>query len=698
MGGRCPEPAEVVRGGDDAAPEQVVPDAVDHDPGRQRVVGVGEVVGERAAAALRAFVAASAQHLEEAARYGRCRPRRVAALEQRVVGGVRLDQAGHARRGRGIEAVRAHLLHQLLEVFERVELVGEQPVADARVQEERVPVAARAAVPAVDGCRHASAHLLGELSAVCGCWVRGAQRSCHAVRVEPRAGRRSGLRLHADLTKAEEAVFGSAGLHRRVLAGRQLDVRALALPVAEVDALPAPAVVVEVDAFEGEAAARVVLHDEPEVGRLSQHQGPRRLLFADVEAVRVQDAAVPARVEVRVGARGVDALQDPVAFGGDGEGAGGSGAVAQAVAVEVPAFGVGRPDAEVAWRGRRRGHREARGGQQVTQRCCERRPDEPAARAAPRRAVQLAQQPRGVVLFEVVACRVLQQRGEPRLDVFTPGGGHLCLEAALEVADRRGACGLPLHGVGVVDARATRREHAVERVVVGLADRVELVVVAARAGDRLAEEGLAEHVDLVVDEPDLLLERLGRQVAVEDEAVVRGADHGLVDAARCVDARRLQQVARDVLSDQLVVGNVLVERADQVVAVLIRVGDRRVAFGAVGVRVAHDVHPVPSPAFAVGGGREQLVDDPLQRVVARVLLERAQRSRGRREPGERVVQAPEQHPTRGLRRALQAARALRCGDEAVDGVCGPVVCRRRFVRDDRLQTPPAATLRELRAP
>jgi len=223
--------------------------------------------------------------------------------------------------------------------------------------------------------------------------------------------------------------------------------------------------------------------------------------------------------------------------------------------------------------------------------------------------------------------------------VFTPGGGHLGLESALEVADRRGACGLPLHGVGVVDARATRREHAVQRVVVGLADRVELVVVAARAGDRLAEEGLAEHVDLVVDEPDLLLERLGRQVAVEDEAVVRGADHGLVDAARCVDARRLQQVARDVLADQLVVGHVLVERADQVVAILIRVGDRRVAFGAVGVRVAHDVHPVPRPALAVGGRSEQPVDLALERVGTRVLLERRQLRARRRQTGQHVAQA-----------------------------------------------------------
>ena len=42
-------------------------------------------------------------------------------------------------------------------------------------------------------------------------------------------------------------------------------------------------------------------------------------------------------------------------------------------------------------------------------------------------------------------------------------------------------------------------------VIVFVADRVELVIVAAGAGDRQAEERLAKDVDLVVDPVDLVL-------------------------------------------------------------------------------------------------------------------------------------------------------------------------------------------------
>ena len=52
--------------------------------------------------------------------------------------------------------------------------------------------------------------------------------------------------------------------------------------------------------------------------------------------------------------------------------------------------------------------------------------------------------------------------------------------------------------LGHVDRRATgtrRADDAKQRVVVALADRVELVIVAAGAGDGQAQERLAEDVD-----------------------------------------------------------------------------------------------------------------------------------------------------------------------------------------------------------
>ena len=122
-----------------------------------------------------------------------------------------------------------------------------------------------------------------------------------------------------------------------------------------------------------------------------------------------------------------------------------------------------------------------------------------------------------------------------------------------------------------VGARAV--EGAEQRVVVLLADRVELVVVAPGARDGQAHERLRHHVHLVVGPLDPVLPRIDRLVAVLDEPVVGGADDRLVGAALGVEPGRRQQIPGHVLPNQLVVGHVAVERADQVVAVAPREGD-----------------------------------------------------------------------------------------------------------------------------
>src|SRR5207302_8323079 len=57
-------------------------------------------------------------------------------------------------------------------------------------------------------------------------------------------------------------------------------------------------------------------------------------------------------------------------------------------------------------------------------------------------------------------------------------------------------------------ARVRAAEDADERVVVALADRVELVIVAASAGHRQAEDRLERHVHLLVGEVHLELARI----------------------------------------------------------------------------------------------------------------------------------------------------------------------------------------------
>ena len=118
---------------------------------------------------------------------------------------------------------------------------------------------------------------------------------------------------------------------------------------------------------------------------------------------------------------------------------------------------------------------------------------------------------------------------------------------------------------------AHRRPRAVhraeERVVVLLADRVELVVVAAGARHGQPKERLRRHVHLVVRPLDAILPGIDRLEAVLDEPEVGRTDHRLVGSAVRGEARVRQQVPGQVLADQLVVGDVVVEGADQVVAV-----------------------------------------------------------------------------------------------------------------------------------
>ena len=89
-------------------------------------------------------------------------------------------------------------------------------------------------------------------------------------------------------------------------------------------------------------------------------------------------------------------------------------------------------------------------------------------------------------------------------------------------------------------SRTGGSEDAVEGGEVGLADGVELMVVAAGAGDRESEEGLRDDVDLVVDVADLLIDRVDRLEAVLDHAEVAGAEGRLIELFRCIEARGLQ--------------------------------------------------------------------------------------------------------------------------------------------------------------
>ena len=216
-------------------------------------------------------------------------------------------------------------------------------------------------------------------------------------------------------------------------------------------------------------------------------------------------------------------------------------------------------------------------------------------------------------------------------------------------------------------------EDTVQRIVVLGRHGIELVIVAARARDRESEEALRHRVNAVVD--DVVL--VGETLAHGEEAERRQRRRAL----------RVRQFVRgDLLDDELVVRLVVVERADDVVAIRPRVGIA-VAVARIqqrdlprGVRVARGVEPVPAPAFAEMRRAQQAIHDVGEGVRRSVREKGAQLIRRRRQADEIESDAPQQSLAARRWRRLHALRFELREDESVHRRLHP---RRRFHRGKR---------------
>ncbi len=145
-------------------------------------------------------------------------------------------------------------------------------------------------------------------------------------------------------------------------------------------------------------------------------------------------------------------------------------------------------------------------------------------------------------------------------------------------------------------------EERVELVELLLGHRVELVVVADRAAEGEAEEDGREGFGTVDDVPDANL--------FGDRAPFAGRDVGPDEAGRhlLVEGGIGEQVAAELLDDELVEPFVRVEGVDDPFAVLVE-GPLVVEVQAVRVAVPGEVEPVPRPCARRSGGFEEAVDD-----------------------------------------------------------------------------------------
>src|SRR5438132_2111925 len=86
-----------------------------------------------------------------------------------------------------------------------------------------------------------------------------------------------------------------------------------------------------------------------------------------------------------------------------------------------------------------------------------------------------------------------------------------------------------------------------------------------------------------------------------------GAKHRFVKTILWMAPGLGKQVTGNVLDDELVVGDVSVERPDHVVTIDVGFRQVEVVFMSGCFRVAHQVEPMPAPAFPIMRGRQQAV-------------------------------------------------------------------------------------------
>ena len=150
-----------------------------------------------------------------------------------------------------------------------------------------------------------------------------------------------------------------------------------------------------------------------------------------------------------------------------------------------------------------------------------------------KRGRRLVVEPGGIAGRQQVAPAVLRARINRRRTVATSRSQRPV--ALLRTARRsRG------RSQRIVVAEPRRREERLERVKVGLADRVELVVVAARTADRQAQEDQARRLGDVVERvlpPQALVVQVDH---VGITAIEAGGDEGRRIAGRDLVAGELQ--------------------------------------------------------------------------------------------------------------------------------------------------------------
>src|SRR5262249_18289219 len=115
----------------------------------------------------------------------------------------------------------------------------------------------------------------------------------------------------------------------------------------------------------------------------------------------------------------------------------------------------------------------------------------------------------------------------------------------------------------------------------------------------LREKDFGEDVDLIIHSIGLFLTHIHWRLFTLAEPEEAGADYRLIRAIDRTTARFGQQVARELLDHELVVGKIGVEGADNIVAKTPGVVDVEIKLMPHGFGVADQIQPVAPPPLAI---------------------------------------------------------------------------------------------------
>ena len=134
------------------------------------------------------------------------------------------------------------------------------------------------------------------------------------------------------------------------------------------------------------------------------------------------------------------------------------------------------------------------------------------------------------------------------------------------------------------------------------------MVVTPGAGNGQAQKRFGHDIDLVIDAARFVSAHVDRRVCRFAEPPEAGGNAGFIPSGSGFQARTFQQITSDLFNHEIVVGEIFIERPDQVVAVDMGVTDRVVRFVAVGLGETCQIEPVSGPSFAEAWRREQAVN------------------------------------------------------------------------------------------